>query len=131
MKKRITASILSVCLIIALCVTAGAISFKTNSELTLTYHLVPILNDSAVAIPGAPGGSYDYDSLYTKTTATIYSSSDSVTATTSCYNPMHVLESWTNYTGTVAKIRAAQSADATYRMGSNLGYATQSLYVSR
>lgn len=80
-KKRILAmSIAGFCLISALCVTVGAISFYNNSKLTIYYHYIPILNDSAVGIPGCPSGTYDYNTLYTYTTVTAYNGSDSVTA---------------------------------------------------
>lgn len=124
MIKKITVFIATICLMASFSISAGAISWYSKSTLNCTYHYVPVLKDSATATPGCPGGNFDYKSLYTKTTVTAKSSDSSETKTIYCYEPMYVLEGWSDYTSATAQIRSIQSASATYTIGDKSSKAT-------
>jgi hypothetical protein len=133
MKKRIFSFVVAVCLCVSLCVVAGAISYATSGYISMSYHLIPILNDSATGVPGSPywGSYYNVNSLYSRATVTAYNNSTSNTATTNCYNPTYVLESWYTYTKATASINSIKSATATLLIGGDTGTATQYASISR
>jgi len=127
MKKRLFAFIMVVCVCVSLCVVAGAVTFATDSSLSISYHLVPILNDTAKATPGLPyWASYnDNRTLKSYATVTAYSSSSSDTASTYCTNDVYVLEGWYTYTSATASIRSIQSASASMTLYADTPSSTQ------
>lgn len=129
MSKRIVSFILVMCVCLSLFVFASAVTFREGSycSLSVKYHYIPILKDSATGHMGsAENSSYnDIDSLYSQVTVTAYNSSKSETVTQNCYDAVAVFEGYSTYTDATAKIRAITSATANFLIGADTGTARQ------